>query len=119
VSAPAGVTVAVTDHAVERFRQRVAGSLDPRTQIASRVARAWAAGRVEPAAPEGAPRRPRGALYLADVVDRDVLFVVRHDARAGELVVITLWERARLGVPRVPRRFTDALRERPRRRASA
>jgi hypothetical protein len=110
-----GVTVAVTDHAAERFRQRVAaraGELDPRPEIIARVSRAWAAGRVSETPPDSATKRPRGALYLADLVDRDVVFVVRHDARAGEVVVITLWERGRLGVPRVPQRFTDALRDR-------
>ena len=40
--------IAVTDHAAERFRQRVRGTLDEKTEIASRVARAHAAGRVEP-----------------------------------------------------------------------
>ena len=107
-----GITIAVTDHAVERFRQRVAareGAVDPRVEIAGRVARAWARGRVAVEPPDGG-KSARGALYVADLVDRDVVFVVRHDRRAGELVVITLWERARLGVPRVPRRFTDALR---------
>jgi hypothetical protein len=106
------VTVAVTDHAVERFRQRVAarsGELDARLEIVGRVTRAWEAGRVSDLPPDGAGAA-RGARYVADLVDRDVVFVVRHDRRAGELVVITLWERARLGVPRVPRRFTDALR---------
>ena len=39
--------VAVTDHAVERYGQRVRGTLDPRTEIAARVGRALAAGRVE------------------------------------------------------------------------
>ncbi len=105
----------VTDHAAERFRQRVAareGGLDPRLEIAGRVARAWAAGRVSDTPPDGAGGRAAGALYVADLVDRDVVFVVRHDRRAGEIVVITLWERGRLGEPRVPRRFTDALRER-------
>jgi hypothetical protein len=109
------VTVAVTDHAAERFRQRVAaraGELDPRPEIIARVSRAWGAGRVSETPPDSATKRPRGALYLADLVDRDVVFVVRHDARAGEVVVITLWERERLGVPRVPQRFTDALRDR-------
>lgn len=119
-AAARGVTVAVTDHAVERFRQRVAareGALDPRVEIAGRVARAWAAGRVEAEPPDGGTA-PRGALYVADLVDRDVVFVVRHDRRLAELVVITLWELGRLGEPRVPRRFTDALRERALRRAS-
>lgn len=111
---PVGATVAVTDHAVERFRQRVAsrtGALDPRGEIVTRVSEAWAAGRVADAPPDGGARA-RGAVYVADLVDRDVVFVCRSDPRAGELVVITLWERERLGEPRVPRRFTDALRRR-------
>lgn len=105
--------MAVTDHAADRFRQRVAaraGELDPRLEIISRVSRAWAAGRISDQGPDSSAA-PRGALYVADLVDRDVVFVVRHDARGGELVVITLWERDRLGTPRVPRRFTDALRD--------
>jgi iron-sulfur cluster repair protein YtfE (RIC family) len=38
--------VAVTDHAAQRFRQRVRGTLDEKIEVASRVARAHAAGRV-------------------------------------------------------------------------
>jgi len=100
VSRP-GVLVSVTDHAVERFRQRVAGRLDPRAEIAGRVSEAWAAGRVE-------------AGERATVLVRDL--VCRHDAPRGELVVVTLWEEG--DAARVPREFTDALRrddERPRR----
>ncbi len=129
---PPGVLIAVTDHAADRFRQRVAarrGDLDPRGEIVQRVGAAWQAGRVSsdppPAAPARAgaagladapPRRsaPPGSLYVRDLVDRDLVFVCRHDAARGELVVITLWETERLGAARVPRRFTDALRE-PRR----
>ncbi len=118
--------IAVTDHAAERFRQRVAarrGALDPRPEIVARVSRAWCAGRVSSAPPHpvrgGGPREgggdspaaPAGSLYLADLVDRDLVFVCRHDARRGELVVITLWEVPRLGPARVPRRFTDALHD--------
>lgn len=117
-----GVLIAVTDHAAERFRQRVParqGGLDPRPEIVQRVGRAWSAGRVSPSPPareDGRARAagPPGSLFVADLVDRDVVFVCRHDARSGELVVITLWEAQRLGPARVPRRFTDALRE-PRR----
>lgn len=115
---PVPVTIAVTDHAVERFRQRVAartGGLDAKEEITGRVGRAWQAGRVADAPPDGGDG-PRGSVYVADLVDRDVVFVCRHDRPRGELVVITLWERARLAAPRVERRFTDALRERPRRR---
>jgi hypothetical protein len=115
---PPGVLVAVTDHAAERFRQRVAarqGDLDPRPEIVARVSRAWAAGRVSDRPPgEGARRQPRGAVYVADLVDRDLVFVCRHDPRGGELVVITLWEGERLGPSRVPRQFTDALERRRR-----
>lgn len=104
--------VAITDHAVERFRQRVgsrSGALDPRPEIAGRVRRAVEAGRVSERAPSGASGA-RGSLYVRDLVDRDLLFVCRPGASAGELVVISLWEQGRVGTPRVPRRFTDALR---------
>jgi hypothetical protein len=104
------VLVAVTDHAVERFRQRVGsrtGALDPRPEIVGRVARAWAAERWSETPPPGASGA-RGSVYVRDLVDRDLLFVCRREA--GELVVISLWEAGRVGTPRVPRRFTDALR---------
>jgi hypothetical protein len=92
--------VAVTDHAVERFRQRVAGSLDPRTEIVTRVTRAYEAGRVR--------ERERGTVDVHDLVDRSLVFVCRRGH--GELVVVTLWEReGGVAPPRVPRRFTDAL----------
>ena len=94
------VLVAVTDHAVDRFRQRVAGSLDPRAEIATRVTRAYEAGRVQ--------ERERGTLDVHDLVDRSLVFVCRRGD--GELVVVTLWEReGGVAPPRVPRRFTDAL----------
>ena len=105
--------VAVTDHAVERFRQRVGsrvGMLDPRPEIAGRVRRAWDAGRHSEEAPGGRGPVPaaRGSVYVRDLVDRDLLFVCRRER--DELVVISLWEEGRVGTPRVPRRFTDALR---------
>ena len=102
--------VAVTDHAVERFRQRVgsrSGLLDPRPEIAGRVRRAWEAGRWSEEAPRGATGT-RGSLYVRDLVDRDLLFVCRRET--DELVVISLWEEGRVGTPRVAKRFTDALR---------
>jgi hypothetical protein len=99
------VNVAVTDHAVERFRQRVAGRLDPRPEVADRVSRAWAAGRVEPG--------ERATVLVRDLADRDVVYVCRHDEPRGELVVVTLWEEG--DDARVPRRFTDALRRSDRR----
>jgi hypothetical protein len=90
--------VAVTDHAAERFRQRVRGTLEPKTEIASRVAEAYAAGRTEPG--------ERGAILVADRHRPDLVFVCRP--QAGELVVTTLWERGEDAA--VPKRFTDALR---------
>jgi hypothetical protein len=115
------VLVAVTDHAVERFRQRVggrSGDVDARPEIIGRVARAWDAGRVSEEPPPGAAGT-RGSVYVRDLVDRSLIFVCRHDPAGREVVVITLWEQeGGLGAPRVPRRFTDAL-ERPDRRSGA
>jgi hypothetical protein len=97
------VLVAVTDHAIERYRQRIAGSLDPRTEIASRVARAVEAGRVE--------EHERATVHVRDVTDRSLIFVCRRGD--NELVVVTLWEHeGGVAPPRVPRRYTDALRRR-------
>ena len=95
-----GITVGVTDHAVERFRQRVRGGLDVRVEIASRVARAWAQGRVEPG--------EKGAVRVTDLERPDVVYVCRHDRPRQELVVITLWEEGEAAA--VPKRFTDELR---------
>lgn len=110
-----GVTVAVTDHAVERLRQRVGsrqGGFDPRPEIAGRVSSAWAAGRSTDTPPPGASEAAvRGSVYVRDLVDRGVIFVCRHDRAARELLVVTLWEDARYGTPRVDQRFTDALKE--------
>jgi hypothetical protein len=110
------VLVAVTDHAAERFRQRVGGrmgEIDPRREIVGRVTRAWEAGRVTDEPPPGATAA-RGSLYVSDLVDRSLVYVCRRDpAPAAELVVVTLWEcEGGPAPPRVPRRFTDALRER-------
>jgi hypothetical protein len=90
--------VAVTDHAAERFRQRVRGTLDAKTEIASRVARGHAAGHVEPG--------ERGTILVRDPQRRDEVYVCRPSE--GELVVVTLWEEG--DDPAVPKRFTDALR---------
>ena len=110
-----GVTVAVTDHAVERFRQRVGtrvGGFDIRPEIAGRVSEAWAEGRGSQTPPRGASQTAaRGTVYVRDLVDRGVVFVCRHDRASRELLVITLWEDARYGTPRVDQRFTDALKE--------
>lgn len=102
--------VAVTDHAAERFRQRVAGSMDAKTEIASRVARAVAAGRVDDEPPPGATAA-RGSLYVKDLVDRSVVFVCRRERGGDELVVVTLWEQeGGVAPPRVPKRYTDVLK---------
>jgi hypothetical protein len=110
-----GVTVAVTDHAAERFRQRVGsrlGGFDVKPEIAGRVSDAWGAGRVSETPPPGASEAAApGSVYVRDLVDRGVIFVCRHDRTARELLVITLWEDERYGTPRVDQRFTDALKE--------
>jgi hypothetical protein len=90
--------VAVTDHAAERFRQRVRGTLDEKAEVASRVARAQAAGCVE--------RLPDGTVLVRDLERRGLVYVCRLEP--GELVVITLWEEGEDSA--VPKRFTDALR---------
>jgi hypothetical protein len=90
--------VAVTDHAAERFRQRVRGTLDAKADVASAVARAYAAGRVEP---DGG-----GTILVRDEQRRGLVYVCRQDR--DELVVVTLWEEGEDAA--VPRRFTDALR---------
>jgi hypothetical protein len=92
--------VSVTDHAVERYLQRVRGALDPRTEIAARVSSAVDAGRVEPG--------ERGATLVRDLQDAQLVYICVEDRPRGELVVITLWEGGE--DPRVPKRFTDALR---------
>ena len=106
--------VAVTDHAVERFRQRVggrSGDVDARPEIIARVRRAWEAGRHTTEPPPGATGS-RGSVYVSDLVDRAVVFICRLDGEGSELVVVTLWEREDgVGAPRVPRRFTDALED--------
>ena len=106
------VLVAVTDHAAERFRQRVGGRLgevDPRGEIVARVMRAWEAGRVSDEPPPGASGA-RGSVYVRDLVDRSLVFVCRLEKPGGEVVVVTLWEQeGGPAPPRVPRRFTDAV----------
>lgn len=93
--------IAVTDHAIERYRQRVRGSLQERTEIAARVARAYEAGRVQ----EG----ERGAILVRDLKDRDLVFVCRIGGDSyDELVVVTLYEVGEDAA--VPKRFTDLLR---------
>ncbi len=90
--------IAVTDHAAERFRQRVRGTLDAKTEIASRVARARAADRVQ--------QGERGTVLVRDLQRQGLVYVCRP--ADGELVVVTLWEEGEDAA--VPKRFTDALR---------
>jgi hypothetical protein len=90
--------VAVTDHAADRFRQRVRGTLEARQEIATRVAGAHAAGRVEAG--------ERGTVLVRDLQRPDLVYVCRQEEQ--ELVVVTLWEEGKEAA--VPKRFTDALR---------
>ena len=96
---PEPVLVAVTDHAAERFRQRVRGTLDAKAEITARVGRAWQAESIRPG--------EKGTVDVLDLDDRRLIFVCRHDVPRGELVVVTLWEQGEGA--RVPRRYTDAL----------
>jgi hypothetical protein len=111
------VLVAVTDHAAERFRQRVggrSGAVDVRPEIVARVMRAVERGRISDEPPPGATGA-RGSLYVRDLVDRSLVFVCRQGD--GELVVVTLWEQeGGVAPPRVPRTYTDALKREDRRR---
>jgi hypothetical protein len=76
--------VAVTDHAAERYLQRVRGVLDAKPEIAGRVARAWAAGLIEPG--------EKATVRVRDADRADIVYVCRHDRPRGELVVVTLWD---------------------------
>jgi hypothetical protein len=115
------VLVSVTDHAVERYRQRVRGTLDARTEIAARVGSAWAAGEVSREPPPGAAGSEavtsakrgarRGSAYVRD---GDIVYVCIEDKPRGELLVVTLWQEGE--DPAVPRRFTEALKREDRRR---
>ena len=92
--------VSVTDHAVERYLQRVRGALEARLEITARVSEAVAAGRVEPG--------ERGAVLVRDIKRSDLVFVCMEDKPRGELLVVTLWEEGEDA--EVPKRFTDVLR---------
>jgi hypothetical protein len=89
---------AVTDHAAERFRQRVRGTLDAKAEVIARASRAYDAGRVE--------KGPKGEVLVRDAERRDLVYVCRPEG--AELVVVTLWEEGEDAA--VPKRFTDALR---------
>ena len=92
--------VAVTDHAAERYLQRVRGALDPKLEVTTRVSKAVDAGRLEPG--------EKGAQLVRDLDDPDLVYICIEDVPRGELIVITLWEGGE--DPRVPKRFTDELR---------
>jgi hypothetical protein len=99
VDAELTILVAVTDHAADRFRQRVRGTLDPKLEIASRVARAREAGEVA--------QGDRGTVLVRDLERPTLVYVCRPEGDT-ELVVVTLWEEGKDAA--VPKRFTDALR---------
>ena len=88
--------VAVTDHAVERYGQRIRGTLDPRTEIAARVGRAIEAGRVEAG--------ERGATLVRDAQRPALVYVCMEDRPRGQLIVVTLYEEGEDAA--VPRRWT-------------
>jgi hypothetical protein len=92
--------VSVTDHAVERYLQRVRGALDPRLEITARVSKAFDAGHVSPG--------ERGAVLVRDLQRADLVYVCMEDKPRGELLVVTLWEEG--DDASVPKRFTDVLR---------
>jgi hypothetical protein len=97
-----GILVAVTDHAAERYRQRVGtrtGSVDVKPEIAAAVSSAFSAGRT---------RVERGSLLVTDERRAGVVYVCRHDRDSRELLVITLWEEGEDA--RVPSKYTNALR---------
>ena len=96
--------VAVTDHAVERYGQRVRGALDPRAEITARVGEAIQAGRVEPG--------ERGAQLVRDRRLPSLVYVCMEDRPRGELIVVTLYEEGEDAA--VPQRFTNLLRRRRR-----
>ena len=99
--------VAVTDHAAERYLQRVRGALDPKLEVTSRVSRAVDAGRLEPG--------ERGAVLVRDLEDAELVYICMEDKPRGELIVITLWEGGE--DPRVPEalhgRLASGRRQRP------
>ena len=102
--------IAVTDHAAERYRQRVRGTLDAKAEVTARVGSAWRAGDVSSEPPPGATAQ-RGSVYVRDA---DIVYVCLEDKPRGELLVVTLWEEGEAVA--VPRRFTDALKREDRRR---
>jgi hypothetical protein len=99
MSRSAPMLIAVTDHAADRFRQRVRGTLDPKLEVASRVGRAREAGLLTAG--------ERGTVLIRDLERPALVYVCRPEGTT-ELVVVTLWEEGEDAA--VPKRFTDALR---------
>jgi hypothetical protein len=89
----------VTDHAADRYRQRIRGTMEAKTEIAARAAQAYDAGRVETG--------PRNEVLVRDRQIPGLIYVCRPVD--GNLLVITLWEDDDAAA-RVPKRFTDELR---------
>ena len=65
----------------------------------------------------GWSRGSAARVLVRDLEDAELVYICMEDKPRGELIVITLWEGGE--DPRVPKRFTDALRRRGRRAASA
>ena len=79
--------VEVTDHAIDRYRQRVRGTLEPRVEVVARVGRAVAAERVEPG--------QRGATLVRDLEQPSLVYVCMEDRVGDRLVVVTVWDEGR------------------------
>ena len=95
--APPVALVAVTDHAVERYRQRVRGHAGPaHGDRRAGGAGARRPGRVEPG--------ERGARLVRDVERPSLVYVCMEDRVGGELIVVTLWEEGEDAA--VPRKWT-------------
>lgn len=89
----------VTDHAADRYRQRIRGTMQAKTEIAMRASTAYDAGRIETG--------PKGEVLVRDRQIPGLIYVRRPVE--SSLLVITLWEDDDAAA-RVPKRFTDALR---------
>lgn len=89
----------VTDHAADRYRQRIRGTMQAKTEIAARASEAYDAGRVDTG--------PKGETLVRDRKLPGLIYVCKP--ADGRLVVITLWEDDDAAA-RVPKRFTDVLR---------
>ena len=97
----AGILIAVTDHAAERYAQCVRGTLDSKAEVLARTSRAWQAGRIEAG--------ERGRTLVRDVTARQSggWPPAKRRRRGAMPPWVTLWEEG--DDARVPRRFTDVL----------